>query len=188
MALGIARRGFTWNGPLHRTSLSRVLAGTACSFVSFWSSPTTATQMTDFSDPRVLFGVSWPLLDVIGSLLPTALMSPQDWHRLRTPQASETPPSNRSDSHQRRAPSPPCFIKDHLFRVVREFSMQAPGFVMAGVYLTGAGEIITSQGTLAHMLGVSKSTINRSLYALSAEGHIRLYASARETKITVLSS
>lgn len=144
--------------------------------------------MTDHSDLHVLLVVSWPLLDVIASLLPAAFMSPQDWRHLRSPRESNAPPCNVPVSHERTAPSPPCLIKDHLLRVVRDLAMQAPGFVIVGVYLTGAGEIITSQGTLAHMLGVSKSTINRSLQALRAEGQIRLCASARETKITVLGS
>ena len=143
--------------------------------------------LTDLSDPHLLLVVSWPLLDVISSLLPTALMSNQDWHRLRTPRASNLPPCNMTETHRVPSPHTFCFIKYGLLRTLQEFLMHSPGFVLAGVYLTDDRDIVASQATLSRVLGVSKSTINRSLRALSAEGYIQLNVSARETRITVLS-
>lgn len=143
--------------------------------------------MTDLPNPHLILIVSWPVLDAIASLLPTALMSPQDWRRLKTPDASNAPSCNMTETHRVPSPHTFCFIKYGLLRALQDLLMHSPGFVLAGVYLTDDRDIVASQRTLSRVLGVSSSTINRSLRALSAEGHIQLNVSARETRITVLS-
>ena len=144
---------------------------------------------TDLTDPRLLPLISWPVLDIIASLLPVALISPEARPRRRTTDTSDTssaPAPVVIGALERRSTSNSQGIKDGLLRFLQDVAQRPPGLVLAGVYITLERTIRTSQGTLARLLHVSKSTINRSLQSLSAEGHIRFETTARETMIAVM--
>ncbi len=170
--------GFTWMGMVV-VSAGAVIIAVAIKF----------TGVTSLTDPRLLVLVFWPVLDTIGSLLPAALMAPDAWRRRQTTNLSETssaPVPNAIGPLRGPSTSTSHRIKDDLLRFLQDLAWRPPGHVFEGVHITREKVILTSQGTLARLLRVSKSTINRSLKVLSAEGHIGFGASARETRITVM--
>ena len=134
-------------------------------------------------------------IEIIGSLLPVALLRPQAWVRWRPvvetlpagPKVDVVSPPTQPAPSERPPASARRDIKGELMAfliVVRQLS--PPEAVRIGVRLDGDGSLITSQGRLAARLGVSKGTINRSLRTLAGEGQISLSASASETRIRLL--
>ena len=137
----------------------------------------------------------WIAIDIIGSLLPVALLRPQAWVRWRPvvetlpagPKVDVVSPPTQPAPSERPPASARRDIKGELMAfliAVRQLS--PPEAVRIGVRRDGDGSLITSQGRLAARLGVSKGTINRLLRTLAEDGQISLSASASETCIRLL--
>ena len=150
------------------------------------------SALQDSQASRVwIASLCWLLLDAIVSLLPTALTNAAAWRRMpmignanRT-----TTPAPHLQAKQMLgglALLPPVPAEDRLARLLESIAAGPSGEVCWGVRLECDGTIVTSQGALAALLNVSKSTINRALELLSKAGCITVCCSARETRIALI--
>ena len=132
--------------------------------------------------------ITWAVLETIGSLMPAVLTYPDAW-----PSRSPPSPEVQSDAGTK-IPIVPTVrpdiarhAKPDLLTLLVDLASRDPGVYERDIQVAMDGKIITQQGTLARIAGVTKSTISRRLHRLSDAGHITLEVLARETRITVSS-
>lgn len=84
------------------------------------------------------------------------------------------------------APRQPGRTRERLLSVLQELARRPPGQAGPKVLIADDSTIITSQGVLAGLADLSKSTVNRGLEHLQQAGSIDFETSNQETRIKVL--
>jgi hypothetical protein len=125
----------------------------------------------------IAMGATWLLVDVSATVLP--MLQPAS--ESPVPATSEAVAARRT--HRKHMPPTRAALWAHLVsEASTAAAMQTPGQPANG---EAAYVVTTTQRTLAAALGVGKSTINRWLRDLAADGLVTIAAGLTETKITV---